>query len=113
MDSRQSFGLILTEIASTAYPNLRRLSDENILVNLGNDAQPSWFPAEHLHILPYQLYKSKLDPVQVAAMIKIACRNPEANRKMIMSEGLPSIGITGALPRVLVRQNMSLSEGSC
>lgn len=71
-------------------------------INLGNDAQPSWFLAEHLFILPYQLYKSKLDPIQVAEMIKHACRDPDTNRMLIMEEGLPSIGITAELPRVLV-----------
>lgn len=71
-------------------------------MNLGNTAQPSWFLAEHLRILPYQLYKTKLDANEVAEMIRQACRPPDENRTLIMEEGLPSIGITATLPRVLV-----------
>lgn len=42
-----------------AYPNMS-VSNSNVL-------------CVNLHVLPYQLYKSKLDVLQVAEMIKHAC----------------------------------------
>ncbi|KAF1350776.1 ribonuclease H-like domain-containing protein, partial [Delphinella strobiligena] len=92
------------------YKKIHITNEDSICVNLGSEAQPSWFLAEHLHILPYQLYKTKLDASEVAEMIKHACRSPDENRGLIMEEGLPSIGITATLPRVLAQINMQISR---
>lgn len=74
------------------------------MVNCGNQQSPSWFPASKLDIVPYQLFKSKLNPEQVAAMIEHACREPKPNKHLILNEGLASIGVTENLPTVLVSE---------
>ncbi|KAI9842921.1 MAG: hypothetical protein M1837_006753 [Sclerophora amabilis] len=72
-----------------------KIDDDSLpCVDLGGSGQPPmWFPPEKLWILPFQLFRGKLNDEQTGEMIKIACRKPVLNVAAIVGEGLPSLGI--------------------
>lgn len=79
------------------YDGLTAGSEDSWCVNTNPTSAntKAWFLAEDLYILPYQIYKRKLEGKLTSAMIKKACRTPNENVKAIMSEGLPALGIKG------------------
>ncbi|KAI9796921.1 MAG: hypothetical protein M1825_006285 [Sarcosagium campestre] len=63
------------------------------LVNCGNRDHPMWLPPELCDILPGQVAKKKLTPEQTQMMIKVACRQPADNARLIVGEGSDALGI--------------------
>ncbi|RMZ74672.1 rna interference and silencing [Pyrenophora seminiperda CCB06] len=58
------------------------------LVNFGEPEDPRWIPAELCRILPGQLARDTLLPVQTREMIRFAARSPCQNAKSITSDGV-------------------------
>ncbi|OAA67364.1 RNA interference and protein silencing protein [Niveomyces insectorum RCEF 264] len=56
-------------------------------VNLGNTGHPVYYPAEWCTLLPAQPTQGKLGGNETSAMIKFACRRPDANARSIVSLG--------------------------
>lgn len=62
-------------------------------INCGTAANPSWFLAEHLEILPFQIFKRKVPDSLTSLMIKHACHGADMTRALVEHEGLPKLGL--------------------
>jgi eukaryotic translation initiation factor 2C len=62
-------------------------------INCGRDSRPTWYPAEKLSILPYQLFKRTVPDTLTADMLDVACNLPETTRALIEHEGLQKLGL--------------------
>jgi eukaryotic translation initiation factor 2C len=63
-------------------------------VNVGNQQNPVYLPAEVCEVLPGQVFGGEPDNNMRSAMIKFSCRRPPQNYASIMSEGLDIMGIS-------------------
>ncbi|KAI9651394.1 hypothetical protein NHQ30_001436 [Ciborinia camelliae] len=69
--------------------------DVNALcINVGSNAKPTWYPADHLKIVEWQLVKKNLPDSYVAAMIN-AAKGPQASKVCIEETALIELGIDG------------------
>lgn len=75
------------------------------LVDHGNSEGPMWLPAELAKVVPGQLVRRLLAPLQTAAMITFAARRPHPNATSINGNGLEVTKITP----VVNGQNSNLS----
>jgi hypothetical protein len=57
-------------------------------VNLGSQKDPCWFPPEELWIMPYQIYTRVVPTALTAAMLKVACLDPNDNAMRIEGEAM-------------------------
>ena len=72
------------------------LNPQGLVVNVGNDERPMYWPVELCYVMPGQSYKRLLPfSEQAQVMITFACRNPPQNISYIHNEGLPMLGIQG------------------
>lgn len=67
------------------------------VINLGNQNNPCYLPAEACHIIPGQSSNTKLDPTQTQKMIGFAVRKPRDNATSIAEDGRLTLGL---LPQV-------------
>lgn len=64
------------------------------VLNVGIPGKSMYWPASITEVLPGQTYKSLLPlPAQAEAMIQHACRGPNDNKALIMSEGFDCLGL--------------------
>jgi hypothetical protein len=65
-------------------------SPESVCVNTNpkDASNPAYFLADDLYILPYQIYKRKIEGSLTSAIIKKPCRPPSENIGAIFSEGI-------------------------
>ncbi|KAI9795475.1 MAG: hypothetical protein M1833_007005 [Piccolia ochrophora] len=73
--------------------NIRLSNPEAPIVNVGNAEHPCWMPAELCNVIPGQVARKKLSPEQTQEMIKVACRKPAANARLITGEGAHVLGL--------------------
>lgn len=73
------------------------------VVNTGNLAHPTYFPAEVCEVLPGQAYRSQLGGTQPTWMIEFACRKPVQNAHSIVDQGLAAVGLVSPNNAFLVR----------
>ncbi len=73
------------------------------MVNVGNQENPSYLPAEVCVILPGQTIKQKLSSDQTSKMIKFACRRPAENGRSIVGDGKAVLGLSPGQNPTLVR----------
>lgn len=66
---------------------------QQIVVNIGSQANPCYIPAEFCSVLEGQVARQRLRPDQTSAMIKIACRPPGINALDISTRGRELMGI--------------------
>lgn len=72
-----------------------RGTEESICVDTNPEGapNPAYFLAEDLYILPYQIYRRKIEGPFNSAMIKKACRSPGENVSAILHEGIAAMGL--------------------
>jgi eukaryotic translation initiation factor 2C len=63
------------------------------VVNLGNQENPIYLPAEVCVVMPGQTSNAQLDPAQTQQMIRFAVRRPWENANSITQEGPGTVGI--------------------
>ena len=66
------------------------------MVNLSNkkdEDQAIWVPAEQCDVVPGQMSNRKLSPNQTQQMIKFAVRKPADNARLIVDEGVRTMGL--------------------
>ncbi|KAI9821501.1 MAG: hypothetical protein M1832_003349 [Thelocarpon impressellum] len=84
------------------------------VINVGLPDKPVFVPPELCTVLPGQVARRKLTDVQTAEMIKVACRRPAENARLIAGEGSQVVGISGGTPTtfgVRVRPTMLTVPG--
>lgn len=90
-------------------------SQDSVCVNTNplSSSTKVWFLAEDLLILPYQIYRRKLEGELTSAMILKACRKPQQNINAIMSEGMPAIRIApgSKRPQLLEQAGIHVMPG--
>ncbi|KAF1951180.1 Piwi-domain-containing protein [Byssothecium circinans] len=65
-------------------------------INVSTRDKAVWLAPEHLHILPYQLYKRPVPDHLTRFILDEACKHPQASRAMIELEGLKQLGVTSS-----------------
>ena len=73
------------------------------VVNVGNQENPSYLPAEVCVVMPGQASHAKLAPPQTQQMIRFAVRKPWENAKSITQEGVNTVGLLPQVNNALVR----------
>lgn len=63
-------------------------------INVGSNKRPTWYPADHLRIVEWQLVKKNLPEPYVAAIID-ATKGPQASKTSIKNTALPELDIVG------------------
>ncbi|KAF4546277.1 Protein argonaute 1-like [Lasiodiplodia theobromae] len=71
----------------------KSLKETSISVNLGTAKGAMWYAPETLTILAFQPFRPKLSSALQDAMVHLACRTPDENKKGIMGEGLRCMGL--------------------
>ncbi|TGO08888.1 hypothetical protein BTUL_0187g00070 [Botrytis tulipae] len=66
-------------------------------INVGSKAEPTWFPADHLKIVEWQIVKKNLPEPYVAAMID-ATKRPHQSKDAIKETGLAELGFLEKSP---------------
>ncbi|TGO53459.1 hypothetical protein BOTNAR_0295g00060 [Botryotinia narcissicola] len=66
-------------------------------INMGSKAEPTWFPADHLKIVDWQIVKKNLPEPYVAAMID-ATKRPHQSKDAIKETGLAELGFLEKSP---------------
>jgi eukaryotic translation initiation factor 2C len=61
-------------------------------INVGSDADPVWYAAEMLRILPFQLYSRPVPDHLAQFMVEEAARSPAESQRLIENEGLSHLG---------------------
>lgn len=64
------------------------------VVNVGNQQNPVYLPAELCEVLPGQIFGGDPTSDMRSAMIKFSCRKPPQNYESIITEGLEIMGIS-------------------
>ncbi|KAI1412037.1 Piwi-domain-containing protein [Hypoxylon sp. FL1857] len=66
------------------------------VINVGNLEKPTYLPLEMCKVLPKQVAKTKLGPVQITKMIQFAIRNriPANNANDIQVDGFRTVGLS-------------------
>ncbi|TGO86607.1 hypothetical protein BPOR_0290g00070 [Botrytis porri] len=84
-----------TEMSVHAYMNAtyhKTVLDKNArCINVGSKAEPTWFPADHLKIVEWQIVKKNLPEPYVAAMIDTT-KGPQQSKVAIKETGLVELG---------------------
>ncbi|TGO21637.1 hypothetical protein BPAE_0208g00070 [Botrytis paeoniae] len=84
-----------TEMSVHAYMNAtypETVFDKNArCINVGSKAKPTWFPADHLKIVEWQIVKKSLPEPYVAAMID-ATKTPQQSKVSIKETRLAELG---------------------
>jgi hypothetical protein len=74
------------------YPQIQ-VNDRNPVVNVGNDKNPNYLPAEACVMMAGQTVKRRLSPEQTQSMITFACRKPWENANSIIGDGRAVLGL--------------------
>lgn len=100
---RVSFIDILTFLANipAEYPNFQ-INPNLPVINVGNQENPNYLPAEVCVIEPGQTIKRRLSPSQTQAMITFACRKPWENGDSIVGDGKAVLKLNAAAKGPLV-----------
>jgi eukaryotic translation initiation factor 2C len=93
----------------TEYPNIK-LDDRHPVVNVGNQENPSYLPAEVCIVQPGQTIKRRLSPEQTQQMITFACRKPWENANSIVDDGRAVLGLNSTATSVLVSPLVGLNQ---
>lgn len=91
------------------YPK-HRLDASLPVVNVGNNANPTYLPMEVCEVLPGQAVRCKLDPQQTQAMIKFACRTPKENARFIANNARSMLGCDSPHNAALMRYGVSVGK---
>ena len=75
------------------------------VVNLGNAQHPQYYPAEACTVLPDQPCTKKLTAKETQTMLKLCCRPPKSNKKLIAEESFNLLGIPNEIHVSRVRLN--------
>lgn len=67
-------------------------------VGVAKPGKEQWIPAEFLEIIYPQPYSATLPPAYTNDMMRVALREPAANAKLIVNEGLVHLGIKNTDP---------------
>lgn len=76
--------------------NLTIVNTELPVVNVGNQAEPVYLPAQVCQVIKGQPYRGRLSPNQTQQMISFAVRKPRANARSIVNEGYQMINMEQA-----------------
>ncbi|GAM91567.1 hypothetical protein ANO11243_096190 [Dothideomycetidae sp. 11243] len=79
------------------HHNLTLTAGKMPVLNVGNDENPMYMPAEFCNVLPGQVSMKKLSSEQTAKMITFACRRPHLNAQSTTTDGPAVLGL---LPNV-------------
>lgn len=63
------------------------------VIDIGSAKKSVFVPAELCEIEPGQAYRGKLNDVETAQMIKVACNPPRFNAEAITMQGFPALGL--------------------
>ncbi|TGO33935.1 hypothetical protein BHYA_0220g00100 [Botrytis hyacinthi] len=84
-----------TEVSVHTYVNAtyhETVFDKNArCINVGSKVKPTWFPADHLEIVEWQIFKKDIPEPYVAAMIA-ATKRPRQSKFAIKETGLAELG---------------------
>lgn len=86
-------------------------SNEYPVVNVGNDENPSYLPAEICVVLPGQNATAKLSGDQTRAMIGFAVRRPGENAQSIVDQGFQTAGLTSQTNPLLAQYGLRVGQG--
>lgn len=78
-------------------------------INVGSKEKPTWFPADHLKIVEWQIVKKDLPEPYVAAMID-ATKRPHQCKDAIKETGLAELGFLEKSPFYKVRRVLSILQ---
>lgn len=73
-----------------AYDELQISVKTSPAVNLGTAKAPSWFAAEHLTIIPNQIWARVIPDAVAQDFHNFSCQKPAVSRALIEQEGLKS-----------------------
>lgn len=79
-------------------------------INCGTDSRPTWYPAEKLLILPYQVFKRTAPDTVTADILDVACHTPKTTRALIEHEGLRKLGVVPGVGPQLFVSSYTLSQ---
>lgn len=86
-------------------------SNDYPVINVGNDENPSYLPAEVCVVLPGQNATTKLSGDQTRNMIGFAVRRPGENAQSIVDQGFPTAGLTSQTNALLAQYGLSVGQG--
>lgn len=78
-------------------------------INVGSNAEPTWFPADHLKIVEWQIVKKNLPEPYVAAMID-ATKRPQQSKVAIKETALGELDFLEEDPFYKVRKISQILE---
>lgn len=81
------------------------------VINVGNDANPSYLPAEICVVLSGQNATAKLSGDQTRNMIGFAVRRPGENAESIVDKGLQIAGLTSETNPLLAQYGLKVGKG--
>lgn len=85
-------------------------SNDNPVVNVGTDDNPSYLPAEVCVVLPCQSAKAKLSGDQTRNMISFAVRKPWENAQSIEKDGFLTAGLSSQSNKLLGQFGLTVGQ---
>lgn len=86
-------------------------SDNYPVINVGNEENPSYLPAEICVVIPSQNAITKLSGDQTRNMIGFAVRRPGENAQSIVDQGLQIAGLTSQTNPLLAQYGLKVGQG--
>jgi eukaryotic translation initiation factor 2C len=71
----------------------KEFNDKKAAINVGTAADPIYYPAEYLRIMPYQIYKRMLPDSLVESMLEQASHIPTQSRRLVEIEAMQCLGL--------------------
>jgi eukaryotic translation initiation factor 2C len=71
----------------------KEFNDKKAAINVGTAADPIYYPAEYLRIMPYQIYKRMLPDSLVESMLEQASHIPTQSRRLVEVKAMQSLGL--------------------
>ena len=83
------------------------------VINVGDQGNPVYLPAEVCQVVPGQVTRAKLSAAQTQQMIKFAVRKPALNAQSIVTKGVQILGFGPPVNSTLVRSLRLISYKCC